>query len=145
MGNQIISKPDAIREAANNIASLDVNISCASFPEKLVSSDGLVAGTVNEIIEELKVIEDLMAGILTKFPQKLREVATTMEEADKEAANQFNQGTNDYTAGGGGYSSGGGGIGAFGGGSDSVGRGAFDGASDGGGRGAFGGGSAGSR
>lgn len=89
MGNQIISKPDAVRAAGTNISSIDAKSSYSSFPTALASSDGLVAEGVNEIIEELKVIEGLVDGILKKFPPKLDKVATIMEEHDNAAANQF--------------------------------------------------------
>ena len=89
MGNQIKSKPDAIRAAGNNIASIDAKSSYSRSLASLTSSDGLVAEGVNEIIEELKVIEGLVDGILKKFPQKLDIVATIIEEHDNAAASQF--------------------------------------------------------
>ena len=89
MGNQIITRPEAIRDAGSKISSIDAKSSYSSFPATLTSSDGLVAEGVNEIIEELKVIEGLVDGILKKFPQKLDKVATIIEESDNAAANQF--------------------------------------------------------
>lgn len=115
MGNQIISKPDAIRAAGNNIASINVKASYSEFPEEL-SSEGLVAESLNEIIRELETIETLMIKIVEKFPEKLEKVAVIFEEADREISNLFKQGGSNYTAGGGGYSVGGGGNGANGGG-----------------------------
>lgn len=89
MGKQIISKPEAIRAAGDNISSLDVKTSYSSFPSTLTSSDGLVAEGINEIIEELKTIEGLVDGILKKLPGKLDKVATIIEQHDNAAASQF--------------------------------------------------------
>ena len=89
MGNQIITKPEAIRAAGSKISGMDTKSSYTSFPSLLASSDGLVAGSVNDIIEELKTIESLIDGILKKFPQKLEKVAVIMEEHDEAAAKQF--------------------------------------------------------
>lgn len=89
MENQIISTPEAIRAAGDNISTLDVKTSYSNFPATLTSSDGLVAEGVNEIIEELKTIESLVDGILKKLPGKLEKVATIIEQYDNAAASQF--------------------------------------------------------
>lgn len=98
MGNQIKSKPEAIRAAGSNIASLKATTVCSGIVSKLPltegNSDGLVAEGINLIIdelisEELNSIMKLMDSILTKFPQKLEDVADVIESHDNAAANQF--------------------------------------------------------
>ena len=89
MGKQIISTPEVVRIAGDNISTLDVKTSYSSFPTKLISSDGLVAEGVNEIVDELKTIEGLVDGILKKLPGKLDKVAAIIEQHDDAAASQF--------------------------------------------------------
>lgn len=93
MGKEIISTPDAIRAAGSKISSLEVNAFCTSTVSNLPlsegNSDGLVAESINLIIGELIAIEQLVDGILKKFPEKLEKVASIIEEHDNVAANQF--------------------------------------------------------
>lgn len=89
MGKEIITTPEAIRAAGRNIAGIDTKSFYTGAPSPLSSSDGLTAKGVNEIIEELKIIEELMNKILKSFPKKLEDVATTLEAGDNAAASQF--------------------------------------------------------
>ena len=91
MGKEILTTPEAIRAAGRTIAGLDTKSFYTGCPSSLSSSDcdGLVAEGVNEIIEELKTIEELMNKILKSFPKKLEDVAATLEAGDNAAAGQF--------------------------------------------------------
>lgn len=89
MGKEIITTPDAIRTAGNNISGLSTKSSYSSFPAAVSSSDGLVADGINEVIEELAIIEGAIEEILKKFPKKLENVAALIEESDNSAASQF--------------------------------------------------------
>lgn len=89
MGKEIKTTPEAIRSAGTSISSLDVKSLYSSFPTELSSSDGLFAEGVNEIVAELAIIEELISGIISKFPPKLNKVAQIIEEHDDAAASQF--------------------------------------------------------
>lgn len=89
MGKQIISRPEAIRDAGSKIAALDTTTACARFPSDPSSSKGLVAEGIIEIIDEIEAIRTLIDSITTKFPGKLDKVARVIEEYDNAAASQF--------------------------------------------------------
>jgi len=89
MGKEILTTPEAIRAAGRNIAGLDTKSFYTGCPSPLSSSVCFAAEGVYEIIEELKTIEELMNKILQSFPQKLEDVAATLEAGDNAAASQF--------------------------------------------------------
>ena len=89
MGKQIISRPEAIRDAGSKIAALDTKTACARFPSDPSTSKGLVAEGIIEIIDEIEAIKVLIDSITTKFPGKLDKVATIIEGYDDAAASQF--------------------------------------------------------
>lgn len=93
MGKEISSKPEAIRNAGNNIKNLETDINSVKtvpvLPRTDGYSDGLTAEGINQIRNELVEVETLIKGILDKLPEKLEKVALAMEESDNVSAGQF--------------------------------------------------------